>query len=82
MQLAALETPTRCLVLNGSEKPPLLNVRHMAEARGIPIILTAASTDEVVAGIEESLLNTRINQVKKLDALAALVKGLDLKAVA
>ncbi len=82
MQLAALETSTRCLVLSGSEKPPVYNVRQTAEARGIPIILTAASTDEVIAGIEESLLSTRLNQVKKLDALASLVKGLDLKAVA
>jgi BioD-like phosphotransacetylase family protein len=82
MQLAALETPTRCLVLSGSENPPLYNVRRTAEVHGIPIILTAASTDEVVAGIEESLLSARLNQVKKLEALAALFKGLDLKAVA
>jgi BioD-like phosphotransacetylase family protein len=82
MQLAALETSTRCLVLSGSEKPPVYSVRQTAETRGIPIILTAASTDEVIAGIEESLLSIRLNQVKKLDALASLVKGLDLKAVA
>jgi BioD-like phosphotransacetylase family protein len=82
MQLAALETPTRCLVLSGSEKPPVYNVRQTAESRGVPIILTAASTAEVIDGIEESLLNTRLNQVKKLDALVVLVKGLDLKGIA
>ncbi len=83
MQLAALETPTRCLVLAGSEKPPIFNVRHTAETKGIPIILTGTSTEEVVRSIEESLLNTRLNQVTKLEALAVLVKqGLDLKAVA
>jgi BioD-like phosphotransacetylase family protein len=82
MQLAALETPTRCLVLSGSLEPPVYNVRRIAEARGVPIISTAASTGDVVDIIEESLLNARLNQVEKLDKLAKLLQqNLDLAAV-
>jgi BioD-like phosphotransacetylase family protein len=82
MQLAALETPTRCLVLSGSQEPPVYNVRRIAETRGVPIISTAASTGDIVAVIEESLLNTRLNQVEKLDKLARLLQQhLDLAAV-
>jgi hypothetical protein len=82
MQLAALETPTRCLVLRGSQAPPVNNVRYTAEKKGVPIISTAAGTNDIVAGIEDSLLNTRLNQVSKLDKLADLVKqNLDLKAL-
>jgi len=82
MQLAALETPTRCLVLTGSQQPPVYNVRQRAESRGIPIITTAAATGDIVAGIEDSLAKARLNQAKKLDRLAELVKqNLDMKAV-
>ena len=82
MQLAALETPTRCLVLSGSQAPPVYNVRHTAQTRGVPIISTEAGTNDIIASIEDSLLNTRLNQVSKLDKLAELVKqNLDLKAL-
>ncbi len=40
MQLAALETPTKCLVLSGSNQPPIYNVLNKAESKGIPIITT------------------------------------------
>jgi uncharacterized protein len=83
MQLAALETPTRCLVLSGSQAPPMYNVRHSAETKGIPIISTAAGVSEIVAGIEEALLNSRLNQLQKLESLAGIVKqNLDLRALA
>ena len=82
MQLAALETPTRCLVLSGSQEPPVYNVRQIAESRGIPIISTGTGTNEVITSIEDSLLEARINQVQKLDRLAELVRqNLDLPAV-
>jgi BioD-like phosphotransacetylase family protein len=78
-----LETPTRCLVLSGSQAPPPYNVRRSAELKGIPVIATVAGTADIVNSIEVSLLNTRLNQVRKVDRLAALVRqNLDLAAVA
>lgn len=82
MQLAALETSTKCLVLTGSPEPPLYNVLQKAEARGIPIIATGAEARDIIAGLEDTLLSTRLNQEQKLSRLAEVVKqNLDIKAV-
>jgi BioD-like phosphotransacetylase family protein len=82
MQLAALETPTSCLVLCGDSRPPVYNVFQKAESRGIPVISTGVGTGEIIAGIEEALLKARLHQEKKLPGLAELVKqNLDIKAV-
>jgi BioD-like phosphotransacetylase family protein len=82
MQLAALETPTRCLVLSGSQEPPVYNVRRIAEDRGVPIISTETGSGDIVDIIEASLLDSRLNQVEKLDKLARLLKeNLDISAL-
>jgi BioD-like phosphotransacetylase family protein len=82
MQLAALETSTRCLVLSGSNQPPIYSVLQKAENRGIPIISTETATSDIVTGIEETLSKSRFNQEKKLPKLAEIVKQhLDLQAV-
>ena len=82
MQLAALETPTSCLVLTGSKQPPIYNVFQKAESRGVPVIAAEAGTSEIIAGIEGALLRARLRQEKKLAGLAELVKlNIDIKAV-
>jgi BioD-like phosphotransacetylase family protein len=82
MQMAALETPTKCLVLCGSSQPPIYNVIQKAASRGVPVITTDASTSEIIAGIEEALSKSRLHQEKKLSGLGELVKqNLDIKAV-
>ncbi|MBA7701993.1 hypothetical protein ES703_110744 [subsurface metagenome] len=82
MQLAALETSTRCLILTGSSEPPVYNVLQKAEARGIPIISTETEARDIVARLEDTLMSTRLNQEKKLSRLADVVKqNLDIKAV-
>jgi BioD-like phosphotransacetylase family protein len=83
MQLAALETATSCLVLSGSENPPLYNVMYKAENRGIPVIATGAGVNDIVAKIEATLPKTRLNQAGKLKKLAEVVgRNLDTKALA
>ena len=83
MQLAALETSTVCLVLSGSDKPPVYNVLYKAESRGIPIIATGTAVNDIVTIIESALLKTRMNQEKKLVKLAEVVKqNLDMKVLA
>jgi BioD-like phosphotransacetylase family protein len=82
MQLAALETPTGCLVLSGSSKAPVYNVMQKASSRGVPVIVTDAGTNDIIAGLEEALLKARLHQEKKLSGLGELVKqNLDIKAV-
>ena len=87
MQLAALETSTRCLVLSGGVAPSPAVLRK-AEDKGVPIILTRGDIVSTVNGIELALGKTRFNQEEKLPRLGeimeeqfnfkALYKGLGL----
>jgi len=82
MQLAALETSTRCLVLSGNAEAPVYNVLQKAEIKGIPIISTETETDDIVAIIEAALSKTKLEQENKLPILTEMVKqNLDLKAI-
>lgn len=84
MQLAALETSTRCLVLSSSvvDSGPLYNVLQKAESRGIPIIATETATADIVNSIEDALSQARCAQENKLNKLAEIVgQNLDIKAV-
>lgn len=82
MQLAALETSTRCVVLTGSREKPMYNVTQKAESRGIPMISTDAAAIDIIASIEEALGTSRVCQEEKLSKLADIVKrGIDLTAV-
>ena len=73
MQLAALETPTTCLVLSG-DTPPIPTVLYGAEVKNIPIILTKADTTSIVTSIEDALGNAKFNQEKKLPKLTEIMK--------
>jgi BioD-like phosphotransacetylase family protein len=83
MQLAALETSTRCLVLSGNAGAPVYNVLQKSEIRGIPIISTETEIDDIVAVIEDALSNTKLEQENKLPIVSEMIKqNLDLKAIA
>jgi BioD-like phosphotransacetylase family protein len=82
MQLAALETSTKCLVLSGSSEPPIYNVLEKAQNRNIPIVATDTATSDIVSAIEEALNNSRFKQENKTAKIASIMdKNLDLKAV-
>jgi len=81
MQLAALETSTRCLVLSGGVAPTY-PVITSAKDKGIPIILTKGDTGSVVNSLEIALGKPRFNQPKKLPRLLQIMeKHFDYKAV-
>ncbi len=81
MQLAALETSTRCLVLANGTEPPVYNVMERAESRGIPVISTESGTADIVAAVEAALAAGRLGQAKKVSRLAELVgQHLDVSA--
>ncbi|MFC1912558.1 DRTGG domain-containing protein, partial [Chloroflexota bacterium] len=81
MQMAALETSTKCLVLSGSEEP-IDYVRAKAADRGVPVISTRSDTISVIQSIEDALSTARLNQAKKLPGLVEITeKNLDFKAV-
>lgn len=81
MQLAALETSTRCLVISG-DGSPIYAVLKGAEDKGIPVIVTEVDTASVVDSLEQALGMTKFNQEKKLPRLAEIMKQhFDFKAL-
>ena len=73
MQLAALETSTRCLVLSGN-KEPASAVLDRAEDKKVPVILAKGDTIATVMNIEDALDNTRFNQEGKLPKLTEIME--------
>ncbi|MFC1931246.1 DRTGG domain-containing protein [Chloroflexota bacterium] len=81
MQMAALETSTKCLVISG-DTAPVDYVRYKAEDKGVPVIITKNDTDTIVKNIEDTLTGVRLNQEKKLSKLAELIEpNLDFPAI-
>lgn len=72
MQLAALETSTRCLILCGNT-PPTDAILYGAEVKKVPIILTRGDIIATVGNIEDALDESRFNQEKKLPRLVEIM---------
>ncbi|MBF8304656.1 MAG: hypothetical protein HW399_1031 [Dehalococcoidia bacterium] len=78
VQLGALETSVRCLILTNAEGEPNPYVYYKAMDKGVPILLTKMDTAAALAAIETTLNRARFRQEKKLEPLAALLeKNLD-----
>ena len=73
MQLAALQTSTRCLVLGG-EMAPIPAVLSQAEDKQVPIISAKGDTVALVTAIEDALSGIRFNQEQKLPRLTELIE--------
>ncbi|MBM3148407.1 MAG: phosphotransacetylase family protein [Chloroflexi bacterium] len=81
MQLAALETSTRCLVLTGNAKP-LPAVAGQAEDKCVPLVLVKQGVSETVSGVEKALARASFCTSQKLKKFeSVLEKNLDLKAL-
>jgi len=73
MQMAAMETSTRCLVITG-DTAPMPVVLDRAEEKNVPIISTTDDATAVVKNIEDALDETRFNQEKKLPKLTEIME--------
>ena len=73
MQMAALETAVRCLILSGNIAP-IPAVRYRAKDKDIPIIVAKSDTTTTVMAIEEALDRAKLNQVKKLPRLTEIME--------
>ncbi|MBA7648149.1 Phosphate acetyltransferase [subsurface metagenome] len=81
MQMAAIETSSRCLVLAG-DTPPNPLVLDRAERKNIPVILARDDVSTLVDSIEDALLNTRFNQQNKMAKLTEIMEQhLDFQTV-
>lgn len=78
IQLAALETPTQCLILTGGLRPSHTVIAR-AEQQNTPLLLAAEDTLTVVGIIEEMLGKLRVREQKKVDhALEQFERHVDL----
>jgi hypothetical protein len=81
IQLAALETPTKCLILTGNFYPSPF-VLSRAEELGVPVVLVPDDTFTVVDKTEHLLGKIRIHEPEKIDRLITLLEeNLDLKSL-
>lgn len=81
MQLAALQTPTKCLVLTNSIKP-LATVVSEAESEHVPIVVVSKDTSGTVADVERALANSAFNSLNKLKRFEEILdKFLDFKSL-
>jgi BioD-like phosphotransacetylase family protein len=72
IQLVALESATKCLVLTGYLRP-VPEVLRRAEEVGVPVLLVRGNTMEAVEAVETVLGKTRLGQTAKLDQFEALL---------
>lgn len=81
IQLAALETSTKCLILTGNLHPsPIILGR--AEEVGVPVILVRKDTLTTVEIIEQFFGKTRFHQPKKIQRFERMLEGeLDFAAL-
>jgi BioD-like phosphotransacetylase family protein len=89
MQLAALETSTKCLIVTNDVKP-LPFVMVQAQEKQVPIVLVKHDTTETVDRVEKALKESSFRSPRKLDILnnvldscldlETLYSGLGLKA--
>jgi BioD-like phosphotransacetylase family protein len=66
MQLAALETPTKCLIVTNNVKPlPFVIIR--AQEKHVPIIMVKQDSSAAIVGIEEALAKASFRSRRKLE---------------
>jgi BioD-like phosphotransacetylase family protein len=73
MQMAAMQTSTRCLVLSGETALKSM-VLDRAEEKNVPIILARDDVNTVVSNIENALGKTKFNHENKLPKLTEIIE--------
>lgn len=81
IQLAALETGTKCLILTGNFSPSSIVVSR-AQDLGVPILLVKYDSITTVEKLNEVLGHTGFHEFKKIDKILQLTRDfIDLEAV-
>ena len=73
VQLAALETPTKCLILTGNFQPSSV-VLGRAEELGVPMVLVNYDTLTAVEKAGDIIGQVRFHEVKKIDKIVEVVR--------
>ena len=73
IQLAALQTPTKCLILTGGHRPSPF-VLGQAEEIGVPIILVKYDTATAVEMVEAAIGHQKVHNPKKIERVRKFVR--------
>ena len=73
VQLAALETDTKCLILTGNFQPPSV-VTNRAEELAVPVVLVPFDTLTTMEKINEIIGKVRFHEIVKIDKMIEVVK--------
>ena len=89
IQMAALQTPTACMVLTGGIEP-IEYIQHEAELEEVPLVVVESDTLSTMAALNTLIDGVRFDHPAKLDRMsellrehvdvAAIAKGLSLAA--
>ncbi len=80
MQLAAVQTPVKCLVVTGNT-PPKDAIVAQVEEKQVPIVRTSQDVTGVIERIEAAIGNSRFNTAKLPRAMELLQANLNLEAI-
>lgn len=72
IQLAALQTDTKCLILTGNLYPNDIIIAR-AEEQGIPVLLVQKDTITVVQQVEDIMTSLRIRDHRKIDRAIQII---------
>ena len=82
IQMAALHTPTRCLILTGGHRP-IQYVEYEAKEEGVPIILVQSDTLTTAKALEALFYGATVHHPAKVECFARLLdRTVDLAAIA
>ncbi len=73
IQIAALETDTRCLILT-SNLYPAAAVLNQAAIQHVPVIIVSASTMEVVSKVDEVMGHLRLRHQNQINRLMEIIE--------
>jgi BioD-like phosphotransacetylase family protein len=80
MQLAALDTQVKCLIISGGK--PTTSVMVKADDKKVPLIVVDKDIQDIVGGIEQALAAARFNNRGKLQVISNLMENrIDFKAL-
>jgi len=74
IQIAALETDTRCLILTGNRYPPQAILAQSA-IQHVPVIIVSTSTMEAVRKVDETLGHMRLRHQSQINRLRQMIES-------
>ena len=81
IQLAALSTPTTCLILTGGHEP-IQYVYHQAQSQEVPVLVVHTDTISTAHALDEALAGSTIHHPRKLARFQELIEAhVDMEAL-